>query len=464
MVRRCRHLYDKSYKTKHFKESDTACLYRGNNMKNTELLLSALSSLLKNSPDLIFIKDTELRYVAGSSAFHRMVNLSDDPLACAGKTDYEVFPRELAERYRHDDLSVLEAGVPIIEHFEPLPEQHGKCSYSSTSKYIIKDDDGNTIGLCGVGRDVTAQVELMEERERREHAQFVFDDVMEADLTVDRVIRVYSDAWDDEIGVSDNRSYSEQLVGFAQQFVHPEYLDEFCRVYNVNNLLERFSKGDTTFTLTTLIKRGGPEYRFVEFKSNMYRSQVTNTVRAASYVRDTEDDVRNTEALRLRAETDPLTGLLNRTSIVEQITARLEAGKGVHALLFVDLDYFKLVNDNYGHSFGDKILQEAAARLKRHFPDGLIGRVGGDEFVVFLENISDEFCVRKRVKEIFNGAVRYTMEDGHLLSVTCSVGVSIYNACVVDGKKSIDELYSEADRAMYRAKDRGRNGVAFFGT
>lgn len=85
---------------------------------------------------------------------------------------------------------MLQSGsVSIINHVEPLPEQDGERGYSSTSKHILRDESGEVVGIYGVGRDVTAMVELKEERESREMSRQLFEDVLEADLSENKMLR-----------------------------------------------------------------------------------------------------------------------------------------------------------------------------------------------------------------------------------------------------------------------------------
>ncbi|MEG1602514.1 MAG: GGDEF domain-containing protein [Cloacibacillus sp.] len=293
-----------------------------------KLLIAALESFLANSPDMIFIKDATLHYVGASRSFADLVGLKER-CDIKGKTDYDLFDTELAARYREDDMNMLEIGAPILDFIEPLPlSADGKSRYSSTSKFIINDDGGTAIGMYGIGRDVTASMEL--------------------------------------------------------------------------------------------------------------------------------------EDLKQKAAVDSLTGLLNRKSVIEEIRASIsgEEAKKRHALLFVDLDYFKEINDRKGHPFGDEILKKVAQRLKGHFRrDDVVGRVGGDEFLVLLKNISTKNEVEKTTKLIFEALpFRHADEDGSEIYVTCSIGVAMYEG---DGKP-FETLYEEADRAMYTAKENGKNQIAFY--
>ena len=127
-----------------------------------------------NTLDLIFIKDTDLNYISASQAFANMVG-HQTANELAGKSDFDIFEPDLAKRYTQDDLKLLESGLPMKDQIEPIPDQNGRKSYSSTSKYPIRNPEGKVIGIYGVGRDVTAQVQLAEERENRKLSRQMFE-------------------------------------------------------------------------------------------------------------------------------------------------------------------------------------------------------------------------------------------------------------------------------------------------
>ncbi|MGA2214119.1 MAG: EAL domain-containing protein [Bryobacteraceae bacterium] len=172
------------------------------------------------------------------------------------------------------------------------------------------------------------------------------------------------------------------------------------------------------------------------------------------------------ERLEFQARHDSLTGLPNRSYFMELLNAALreaetDAGQrpGYLAVLFIDLDRFKQINDILGHAMGDRLLREVGQRLKRLLtPDDLAGRMGGDEFIIVLTRQVDEEAVAQASQE-FLVALRapHQMEDNELF-VTASIGVAIYPR----HGKTVAELLRNADLAMYHAKNSGKNEVEVF--
>ncbi len=162
------------------------------------------------------------------------------------------------------------------------------------------------------------------------------------------------------------------------------------------------------------------------------------------------------------AHYDPLTGLPNRAlfgQALEHALRRAERASRSLALLFVDVDRFKNINDTLGHDAGDRLLQEAGARLRQSLrASDIVARFGGDEFIVLLEDLPQIAYVTStaaKLRDVLADAVRI---DGQEFHVTASIGIAIYP----DDGRDAQTLQKNADIAMYRAKDQGRNGYCFY--
>lgn len=180
--------------------------------------------------------------------------------------------------------------------------------------------------------------------------------------------------------------------------------------------------------------------------------------------RDVTDWKRAEERLIELAHFDPLTGLPNRTLFQDRLRQALPQasrnGKMV-ALLFLDLDRFKLVNDSLGHTVGDLLLKEAAGRLARGIrKSDTVARLGGDEFILLLTNVTSVHDAAKVAQKILDDFSRPFGLQGPELFVTPSIGITLYP---FDGD-DIDLLLKNADTAMYRAKQLGRNNYQFYST
>lgn len=181
-----------------------------------------------------------------------------------------------------------------------------------------------------------------------------------------------------------------------------------------------------------------------------------------SLVRDVTERKELQDHIQHLAYHDPLTDLPNRAMFNRHLShAMIQARryyKGL-AVLFIDLDRFKNINDTLGHDAGDRLLQEMARRLMASLRSGdLVARLGGDEFVVLLEEISDLGQVSQVARQILTALVKEYPLDGQMIHITASIGISTFPE---DGRDEFS-LMKHADVAMYRAKEGGKNNFQFY--
>jgi diguanylate cyclase (GGDEF)-like protein len=166
--------------------------------------------------------------------------------------------------------------------------------------------------------------------------------------------------------------------------------------------------------------------------------------------------------LRFVATHDALTGLANRAWFHEQLKhaiSRAARYRRSVAVLFIDLDRFKVVNDTVGHGAGDRMLRECARRLKECLRESdTVARLGGDEFVVMMEDYSRLHDIVTVAHKILAHLATPVLLEGQEFTASASIGISIYPE---DGTH-VEALLKNADIAMYRAKDRGRNNHQFY--
>lgn len=173
------------------------------------------------------------------------------------------------------------------------------------------------------------------------------------------------------------------------------------------------------------------------------------------------------EQIEFLAYYDPLTKLPNRRLLFERLNHALASSKrnGFYgALLFVDLDYFKVLNDAHGHPVGDILLQQVSTRLLNNLREGdTAARIGGDEFVILLENISEDPVEASELAELVAKKIHNQLNQPYQLDQlsylnSSSIGITLFSGKELQG----DELLTQADIAMYQAKIQGRNGIKFF--
>ena len=290
-----------------------------------------LRTIVNSSPDAIFAKDMEGRYMLFNSGAGELVNIS--PENVIGHTDKLLFSSEAAKKIQEIDRLILAGGV-IQNHEEDVITASGKQKYFWVTKGPLLSETGKTFGIFGISRDITTIKE------------------------------------------------NEQAIIKAKE--HFDYM----------------------------------------------------------------------------AHHDLLTELPNRTSLIEKLQHQT-SGIENHpfALLFLDLDGFKEINDSYGHRFGDELLVRITQLLQELFPpDTFISRSGGDEFVILLSCHKDKNIIHNTMFHLIDTLNNPFHIDEIDVYITASIGITMYPS----DASSAEELLQKADAAMYNAKNMGRNTYSFY--
>ncbi|MBR1886561.1 MAG: diguanylate cyclase [Schwartzia sp.] len=199
----------------------------------------------------------------------------------------------------------------------------------------------------------------------------------------------------------------------------------------------------------------GFENGAMDFLRKPFRPDVL--LRRVSNILQTVDQI---ESLKRHASIDSLTGLLNKSSAEEELKRVCAQASG--ALLMIDLDSFKPVNDIYGHSMGDKVLMSFADILRASVrPDDVLGRLGGDEFVAFCNGMHDEQGIANKAASI-NTRVMESAKELMGADMSIPIGASIGCVFVPSGGTEYAELVQKADKALYAVKQNGKHGYAIF--
>ena len=257
--------------------------------------------------------------------------------------------------------------------------------------------------------------------------------------------------------IADIQRYVDRFVveddqAFVRQKMLPIYVLECLENNGFCNLSYGILDNDGDY------KRKFVQFQYYDKENNiilLMRSDIT-----ASYMLNMEEQ----RKMRKDAVTDYLTGIYNRFGLEKQINETLdilnEMEDNVSAFILLDLDNFKNVNDMLGHITGDKALKRVANILKQNFRNSdLVARLGGDEFVIFMKNIKDEDIIPNFMKRLLkNLNIEFT--DGiNTVKIAASIGVALFPK---DGK-TFDELYKNADKALYSVKNNAKNGCTIYG-
>ncbi|WP_111643241.1 sensor domain-containing protein [Marinimicrobium alkaliphilum] len=413
-----------------------------------------MRTLVDALPDNIFAKDTHSRFLLANQAVATMMvgGVPDDLL---GKNDFEVFPRELAQRYYDDERQMLAADKPIINREEPtIDQQTGKTRWMLTSKVPIKDERGKIVGLVGIGRDITqrreAELALRESEERfRSLSELSSDWYWEQNAQLQFV------------GLTDIKAKS----GYQRDEVIGKTIHELP-----NTLLEPYSWRQQQAAIHAHEAFRDLELRHEQAGKVSYLSlsglpTFDDEGQFSGYRgigKDITERKQSEEQVQYLATHDSLTGLPNRFMFNEILASTLAAAKRYQrrfAVLFIDLDRFKNINDTLGHDAGDTLLVTMAERLTHCLRESdVVARMGGDEFVILIQEIEDPDRVAKVARKILASIIQPISILEQECRVTTSIGICLYP----DDAQDEQALLKHADIAMYRAKEEGKNNYQFY--
>ena len=231
--------------------------------------------------------------------------------------------------------------------------------------------------------------------------------------------------------------------------------------YELQRILQKMSAEPVPIMFMTADDSGESESKGFEVGAADYIRKPLKPDVLLRRVGNIIDNLDKIHGLETAASTDPLTGLLNKTASQKEIGDRVKTAAG--ALLMIDLDSFKLVNDLYGHGMGDKVLIHFARLIKEIIRENdLAGRMGGDEFIAFLQNVDDEKILQDKAAYL-NEQLLIVAKKLMGRDMQIPLGTSVGAVFVPDEGRDFANLYKKADNALYDVKQHGKHGLAVFG-
>jgi len=453
-----------------------------------------LKAIVHALPDFLYVKDRDSRFVFANAVVARSHNF-ENAADIAGKRDFDLFEFEMARRYFDIEQEIMSTGVPALDMEEIIPMPGRKPMCRLTSKIPLRNDRGEVVGLIGVSRDITerkrqedlrrGQSALLEMIARNEPLEMILEALVllieaELDGVTGSVLLLDRDGTRLHHGAAPNMpsAYSRMIDGIP---IGPK----------VGSCGTAAWRGKTVIVSDVLSDPLWEDFRGVaaEFgfrscwSAPVLTSQNNVLGTFALYsdtVREPSEHEREMVAVATHiagiaierkrvddriyfmAHHDDLTGLPNRAFLKERMAKTLfQAGRNNRkvTVAYIDLDNFKDINDSHGHAAGDEVLKEIAARMVNCVrASDMVVRLGGDEFlVVLVHQSSHDAGIQRRLRELQKALTRPVILDGTEFPVTSSIGVAAFPA----GGNTPEELIANADQAMYRAKELGRNRLQY---
>ena len=414
--------------------------------KSLEEKQEMMLSIMNNSREMIALKDIAGRYEFVNARFEEFFGLKSEHVI--KKSDSQLFDKSIASLFRVDDMSVLKDLSP--KESTQTIVYRGKPFFLYTNRFPIFDDEGIIKSICVEIQDISHKYEA---EQKLKLAAKVFDRAGEGILITDErnKILTVNDSFTRITGYT-----PEEVVGKTPSILNSGKHDKEFFQTLWSAVLERGWWQGEIFNRN---KNGEifPEWLTINtVKDN--NEKITNFVAIFSDISNIKNSQRQIEHM---ATHDELTSLPNRFCFVDELKHQLAYANKHNekrAVLFIDLDEFKNINDTLGHNVGDSLLIEVSRRLKECTKSSdFIARLGGDEFTAILHTgNSDEIIIY--AQKILDYLTASYLIDDKKLYVSCSIGISIFPDHGMDSSS----LLRSADTAMYRAKESGKKRFVFF--
>ncbi|KTC89799.1 Stalked cell differentiation-controlling protein [Fluoribacter dumoffii] len=412
-----------------------------------------LSDALDYIPVYVYMKDLNHRYIYANKPTLSLFKCSESELA--NLDDNHFFPEATVKRLHEIDNRVFYQQITTQEEIHSTDSDgHPRVFWEVKTPLYEEGNDHKIYGLCGISTDITerkVREDVLRESEERFHSVFEAAAIGMAIVDIDgRFVQV-------------NKGLC-QLVGYTSEELSKKTFIDITHPDDLQTDLEYVKKLlDGTLSSYQLEKRyyhkdghiiwillTGSVVHDTNQKVKYFIAQIMDITQQKSLVAKLEQ----------HANQDALTGLNNRRYFIEQGELEFKRARRMKyniAILMVDIDYFKKVNDMHGHKIGDLVLQHFSTLLRRDLRStDLVGRIGGEEFAIILPNVSEKNTLEAAEK------LRSLAENNHLdmpsgqkINYTISIGAYISNVT----HSTVEEFLDEADKALYQAKNSGRNRV-----
>ena len=411
-----------------------------------------LKNLMQNVPGGIFrcLDDESLTIRQMSDGFLSMFGYTREDiknrfhnsfLEMIAPEDREKALQDAADQTKNSDRKELQYRVVCAD---------GSLMWVLDKGQLYQTGDGQRSFYC-VLVDITEQKKDQEEiRRMLERHQIIMnqanDIIFEWDILKDGF--VFSNNWMKKFGYEPLTTRVRECF-LEQSHVHPEDRRLFT------DAMDSIRAGIPYTETTIRIENGDQKYLWCRVRMTGQFDRKGRPFKAVGVIVDIDSEKKQSQLLTERAERDTLTKLYNKGTaqvLIEQhlATCRDDA---LNAVLIIDVDNFKQINDSKGHLFGDAYLSEIARRIKKLFREqDVVGRIGGDEFIVFMKDITDPELAKRRAGQILEEFAKLSVKDIQSQAASCSIGIVVARG----NSMRFKDLFQRADMALYSAKKQGK--------
>lgn len=321
--------------------------------------------------------------------------------------------------------------------------------------------------ITGIIRKYNVQiVNLTVEKEKEHRTVFqtetekMYENIYEIDITHNQAASKATEDYFESLGAQKNLSFDKALRDIAQQQIKEEYREGYIRTFSPDNVLKAYEEGIESLRYDFMMTNDdGCTFYWMRITARIFFWEDDQSVRMLIYRQNIDNEKQRELQMAEKIHRDSLSGLYNKAATQELARKILtEKPEGMYAFFILDIDNFKMVNDTCGHVVGDQVIADFAEKIMSQFQKGdIVGRIGGDEFAVFVSIPSEEWAEGKA--RILSKVLRYEFSQGQKsCHISASIGVAVYPGA----GKNFETLYQNADSALYQRKKCGKNGYTIY--
>ncbi|MBN2866261.1 MAG: EAL domain-containing protein [Thiotrichales bacterium] len=429
--------------------------------EQNKLLLDIIDAI----PDPIVAKNWEGNFIFANKACADLYNTQPEHMI--GRDDgYFTGNQEQNDFFRENIQSIMTKFKPERVYEDSTDAKSGETRNYLSHKIPFKDIN-DKLNIAVIAKDITEITALKNQAELNEkRLNYVLDATHEGiwDWNIETDEVFHNEFWNVLAGIeASDFSFKE-----FESLIHRDDLPA------VQQTIEQALKNGQPYQINFRITRADGTWIWVKDRGCVVeRNELNEPTRMVGSIHEVTNEINQNEQIQQLAFYDPLTGLANRRLLDELLLERINRHlfEGAYgALLFLDLDHFKILNDTHGHYMGDNLLIAVAKRLKSQLrQEDFVSRFGGDEFVIILNNLSNDQStatelaqkVAEKIKETI--AQPFSLTNKHIgvtleYEIAASIGIVMFPTYA----ESVERLLQLADLALYKAKDKGRDRVVLF--
>ena len=420
--------------------------------------------IIETIPDLLWLKDNEGRYLLCNSKFEQFFGAKKEKII--GNTDYDFVDQELADSFREHDRHAMMAGKAVRNKVQLTFASNGYTGLFEATKVPLVSDENQVIGILGIGHDITELDQLI--HQLNETKQLLLSLVNAIPFFIYRLDLEGRFTFANKAFSAYLQQSPESLVGQNFYQIVPTAWAKECQDEDQHLIETRTPLHKTKSLSSTGQTNNHPQPQYLEIIKLPIFDFNQQIIGIQGILWDVTENILSKQALEHSAKHDSLTGLPNRylfNELIQTVMHRCDRNNHLMALLYLDLDGFKEVNDNLGHEAGDQVLIDIAHPLKAALirKEDIVARLGGDEFVIAIADLKSKqeiIPILERLHTDLHLSIPCEKNGiSEQLEVTASIGVSFYPQ---SRPISFDELLRQADDAMYAAKNTGKNRYFFY--